>query len=151
MDTIKVGDLAPDFTLKDHNGNEIKLSELRGRKVLLSFHPLAFTGVCARQMLDINENLEKFQNLNVIPLGFSVDAVPSKKAWAKELGIENFQLVSDFEPKGDYAKKLGIYNDKIGTSERANIIVDEEGKVIFIKVYPMSEQPDFNEIFEALK
>ena len=151
MDTIKVGDIAPDFTLKDQNGKEVKLSELKGQKVLLSFHPLAFTGVCARQMQDINENLDNFKSLNVVPLGFSVDAVPTKKAWAKELGIENFQLVSDFEPKGDVARILGIYNDSLGVSERVNIVVDEEGKVIFVKVYPMSEQPDFKEVLDALK
>ncbi len=150
MDTIKIGDVAPDFTLNDHNGKEVKLSELRGKKVLLSFHPLAFTGVCAQQMKDINENLDKFGELNVVPLGFSVDSVPAKSAWAKELGIEAFQLIADFEPKGEFAKKLGIWNEK-GFSERANIIIDEEGKIMFIKIYPLSEQPDFKEIFEALK
>ena len=85
MAAIKIGEEAKDFTLKDHDGNEVSLSSLRGRKVLLSYHPLAWTGVCAKQMQSVDARYKEFEALGTMPLGLSVDTVPSKKAWAKEL------------------------------------------------------------------
>jgi peroxiredoxin len=72
----EVGDLAPDFTLKDQDGNDVTLSALRGKKVILSFHPLAWTEVCKIQMQDLEKHREKFAELNAIALGISVDSVP---------------------------------------------------------------------------
>lgn len=74
-----VGVTAPDFTLKDQDGKDIKLSEQRGKRVLLSFHPLAWTGVCTQQMQAIEDNYAVFESLNTLPLGMSVDPAPSKK------------------------------------------------------------------------
>lgn len=148
---IKVGDKAPDFTLMDHNRNEVKLSDLRGKRVLLSFHPLAWTKVCAEQMKSLEANAEVFAELNTVALGVSVDTVPSKNAWAKELGVEVTRLLSDFWPHGALAESYGIFREKAGTSERANILVDEEGTVIFVKVYEISQLPDVNEIIVFLK
>ena len=148
---IKVGDKAPDFTLMDHNRNEVKLSGLRGKRVLLSFHPLAWTKVCAEQMKSLEANAEVFAELNTVALGVSVDTVPSKNAWAKELGVEVTRLLSDFWPHGALAESYGIFREKAGTSERANILVDEEGTVIFVKVYEISQLPDVNEIIVFLK
>ena len=148
---IKVGDKVPDFTLMDHNRNEVKLSGLRGKRVLLSFHPLAWTKVCAEQMKSLEANAEVFAELNTVALGVSVDTVPSKNAWAKELGVEVTRLLSDFWPHGALAESYGIFREKAGTSERANILVDEEGTVIFVKVYEISQLPDVNEIIVFLK
>ncbi len=150
MTIIKVGEKAPDFVLKDHNGIEFKLSDLKGNRVLLSFHPLAWTSVCAKQMQSLESNKERFDKLNTIALGVYVDPVPSKKARAGELGIKNTKLLSDFWPHGDVAKKYGIFRDKEGFSERANIIIDENGKAIFTKVYELPELPDIEEIIDFL-
>jgi peroxiredoxin len=147
----KVGDEAKDFTLKDQNEKEFGLSEHRGKRVLLSFHPLAWTGVCAKQMQSLEANKEAFDSLNTVAVGLSVDTVPSKKAWADSLGIQNTSLLADFWPHGEVAKRFGIFREKNGISERANIIVDENGKIVFLKVYPISELPDINEIIEFLK
>jgi peroxiredoxin len=147
---IAVGSKAPDFILKDQDGKQVQLSELKGKKVLLSFHPLAWTRVCAEQMKSLEANFERFEKLNTIALGLSVDAVPSKKAWAKELAIEKTRLLSDFWPHGEVAKLYDIFREKDGFSERANIIVDENLKVIFAKTYPISQLPDIEEIIKFL-
>ena len=89
--------------------------------------------------------------MNTEPLGISIDSVPCKKAWADSLGIKHTSLVSDFWPHGEYADKLGIFRHSGGTSERANVIVDEHGKIIFFKVYEISKLPDINEILNFLE
>ena len=147
---IAVGSKAPDFILKDQDGKQVQLSELKGKKVLLSFHPLAWTKVCAEQMKSLEANYERFEKLNTIALGLSVDAVPTKKAWARDLAIEKTRLLSDFWPHGAVARTYAIFREKDGFSERANIIVDEKQKVIFAKTYPLSEVPDIEEIIKFL-
>ncbi len=150
--TIKIGEKILDFVLKDQHNNEVQVSELKGKKVVLSFHPLAWTKVCAEQMKSLEKNVERFKELNTVALGLSVDSVPSKHAWAKkELNIKDTQLLSDFWPHGEVAKKLGIFREKEGFSERANILVDEEQRVIFVKVYDIAQVPDIEEIINFLK
>ena len=148
---IKVGDKAPDFALRDHHNKELRLSEFKGKNVLLSFHPLAWTKVCAKQMQSLEKNREVFDRLNTFALGMSVDTVPSKHAWAKELGIKETRLLSDFWPHGEVAKLYGIFRDEDGISERANIIIDEKLKVIFVKIYDVPQLPDIDEIIDFLK
>ncbi|MGB2770499.1 MAG: redoxin domain-containing protein [Candidatus Zixiibacteriota bacterium] len=147
----KVGDVAKDFALKDQNDKEFKLSEHKGKRILLSFHPMAWTGVCAKQMKSLEANKDTFDLLNTVAVGLSVDSAPSKKAWADTLGIKNTSLLADFWPHGGVAKLFGIFREKSGISERANILVDEIGKIVFFKVYPIPELPDINEIIDFLK
>jgi len=77
--------------------------------------------------------------------------VPSKKAWADHLGIKSLRLLSDFWPHGEVAKAYGIFREKGGTSERASIIVDKNGKIAFVRVHEVSQLPDIAEIMEVLK
>lgn len=148
---INVGDIAPDFTLKDQNEQEVTLSALRGKKVVLSFHPLAWTRVCAIQMQDLEKHRAEMERLGAVALGLSVDAVPTKKAWAESLGIQETRLLADFWPHGAVAQAYGIFREKNGFSERAVFIVDAEGVVRFKKIYPMREVPDIQEILKALE
>ena len=148
---IKVGDIVPDFSLKDQNEQEFKLSRFRGKRVLLSFHPLAWTSVCAKQMQSLEENFKTFKELSTVPVGISVDSVPCKKAWADSLGLKKLRILSDFWPHGNVAFLLGLFIEKFGFSERANIIVDGRRRVIFVKAYPIRELPDIAEIIEFLK
>jgi len=150
MKLISVGDTAPNFTCKDNREQNISLADFKGKKVLLSWHPLAWTPVCTDQMRALENNLEQFQKFNTVPLGFSVDAVPCKKAWAYAIQISNVQLPSDFWPHGQIAKDYGIFREKQGFSERANIIIDENGKVIWVKIYPLAQLPDINEVLSFL-
>lgn len=147
---VQVGKKPKDFKLKDHNGMDFTLSGCKGKKVLLSFHPLAWTPTCALQMKSLEKNKKAMDKLNTVAVGLSIDAVPCKTAWAKSLKIKNTRLLSDFWPHGGVAKSLGIMRD-IGSSERANIIVDEAGKVMFVKVYPVKQLPDMAEILAVLK
>ena len=151
MTRINVGDKFGDFSLKNHKDAVIDTAALTGKKILLSFHPLAWTDVCARQMQSLESNFESFQNLNTVPLGLSVDSVPCKKAWAEKLGIEKTDLLADFWPHGGLALRLGIFIDRFGFSERANIILDENRRTIFVKIYPLKELPDISEIIDFLK
>jgi peroxiredoxin len=147
---IAIGVKAPEFALKDQNGKIVKLSALKGKKVLLSFKPLAWTSVCSDQMRLLEENHLHFDELNTVALGFGVDSVPSNKAWAKSMNIENTRLLSDFWPHGKIAQKYGVFRENDGFSERANIIVDEGQTVVFAKVYPTSQLPDLTEVFKFL-
>ena len=151
MKLIQVGDQAPDFSLKDQHNNPVNLSDFRGKKVLLSFHPIAWTPVCTDQMRALENNLEKFTSLNTIPLGFSVDSVPCKKAWSVAIQIINTILPADFWPHGKVAQDYGIFLEEEGTSERASIIIDESGIVRWVKVYPMKQLPDINEVLSVLE
>ena len=148
---IQKGEKAADFVLKDQNSKEFKLSDSIGKKVLLSFHPLAWTSVCAKQMQSLEANADTFASLNTIPVGISIDSVPTKKAWAENLGIKNTRLLSDFWPHGYVAKLYGIFRENDGFSERSNIVLDENGKVVLSKVYPLAELPDIQEIIQVLK
>ena len=148
---LESGELASDFVLKDHEGKDFKLSNLKGKRVLLSFHPLAWTDICAKQMQSLEYNIDTFATLNTIPVGLSVDSVPCKKAWAGHLGIKRVSLLSDFWPHGSVASMFGMFREKEGTSRRANIVVGEDGKIKITKVYNISELPDIQEIINLIK
>ncbi|HVP99956.1 MAG TPA: peroxiredoxin [Candidatus Thermoplasmatota archaeon] len=149
--SIKVSDAAPDFTLEDQNGRRFKLSDFKGKIVVLSFHPLAWTPVCSKQMKSLENNKERFDAVHTIAVGISVDSVPCKNAWAKDLAIEHTRLLSDFWPHGEVSQCYGLFYDKDGFSMRANVIVDENQKVAWVKVYPTSQVPDINEVLRVLE
>ena len=148
---LKNGDVAPDFILRDQSGKEFKLSDFRGKRVLLSFHPAAWTRVCSLQMQSLEANKDVFESLNTVAVGVSVDTIPSKKAWAKELGITSTRPLADFWLHGHVAKLYGIFRENDGISERANIILDEAGKVVFFKIYEISQLPDIQEVISFLR
>lgn len=143
---IKVGDKAPDFTLKDHNGRPVKLSDLAGKRVVLGFHPLAWTPVCAQQMKDLDANADKLAELGAVAFGISVDSEPCKKAWAESLGLTKTSLLADFWPHGGTAILYGIFMDDVGISQRCVFVLSPGAIVRFKKVYPIGQRPDINEI-----
>ena len=148
---IKLGKTVKNFTLPDQLGQNFILSKMKGRRVLLSFHPLAWTPVCTRQMQSLEKNKKAFDKFNTIAVGLSVDSVPSKAAWAKAIKVKQTRLLADFWPHGNVAKSLGLFRAQDGISQRANVIIDEAGKVCFVKVYPIAQLPDINEIIAFLK
>jgi peroxiredoxin len=148
---ITPGETAPDFTLKDQEGKDFTLSAQRGKRVLLSFHPLAATGVCTEQMKALEANFDTLAGLNTVPVGISADPVPSKKLWADSMGLKKLRMVSDFWPHGAMIKQYGLFREKDGFSERANVLVDEHGKVAWIKVYQIGTLPDLAEVMAVLK
>jgi len=148
---LNVGDDAPDFTLKDQNEEKFHAADCKGKRVLLSFHPLAWTQVCADQMKSLETNQETFAELNTIAVGLSVDSHFSKKAWAGSLGIKKTKLLADFWPHGGVAKTYELFIDKVGISNRANVIVDENGDIAFVKVYDIPQLPDIAEILDFIR
>jgi len=149
---MEVGDVATDFTLKDQNEGDVTLSDFKGKKkVVLSFHPLAWTSVCRDQMQDLEKHKEDFDRLDAVALGLSVDSVPCKKAWAEDIGVKETSLLADFWPHGGVAQAYGIFREKHGSSKRAVLIVNREGKIQFKKIYPIKEVPDIEEILKALE
>lgn len=148
----KIGMVLPDFVLRDQHNEGFSLSEQgTGRRLLLSFHPLAWTSVCTRHMQALEASFDALGELNTLPVGISVDAWPTKHAWSKEIGIRQLRLLCDFWPHGHLATSLGLFRQRDGFSERANLLLDEKRKVVFQKVYPVEEVPDLEEVIEAIR
>ena len=147
----EIGEMIRDFTLKNQNGEEFTLSGRTGTRVLLSFHPLAWTGVCSGQMKSLEANHDALASLRAIAVGISVDSVPCKIAWADHLEIKKTSLLSDFWPHGNVAQMYGVFVEQEGFADRANILIDEHQKVAFVKVYERHSLPDMNEILDVLR
>src|SRR5439155_3794665 len=95
-------------------------------------------------------DLERFKGYDAQVLGISIDSVPCNSAWAKSLGNLTYDLLSDFEPKGEVARKFGAYR-KDGFAERALFIVDKQGKIAYKDIHEISDQPDNEDLFEVLR
>lgn len=147
---LPVGSKAPDFTLKDANGNEVSLSDFRGTSVLLVFYPLDWSPGCSQQLDLYSHELKEFEKRGVKVLGISVDSIYSHGAWAAVRKIE-FPLLSDFNPKGEVAMRYKIFRDIDGFSERALYLVDGDGVIRFSHVSPqINHIPDIYELFKRL-
>lgn len=146
---IAVGTPAPDFTLRDQDGEEVSLSGYRGSKVLLVFYPMDFSPVCSDQLSIYQEVTPQLTEKGVELVGISVDHVYAHKAFQEKLGIET-TLLADFEPKGEVARAYGSYLD-LGFANRTLVLVDEDGKVAWTYESPNpGEFPGANVIFDAL-
>ena len=120
--TLRVGEVAPDFTLLSTAGGEVTLSSLRGQPVLLAFFPLAFTRTCTAELCDFSKELPAFDGVRV--LGISVDMVPSLKAFQAKEGI-TVDLLSD--SRRDVSRKYGVMIEEKNHSKRAYFLVDGKG------------------------
>ncbi|HEX7279023.1 MAG TPA: redoxin domain-containing protein [Solirubrobacterales bacterium] len=147
---IAVGEQAPDFTLRDQDGEKVSLSDFKGRKVLLVFYPGDFSPVCGDQLSIYQEVKPEIAEKGVELVGISVDSFFAHKAFQEKLGIDT-TLLSDFEPKGEVARAYGSYVEKLGFANRTLVLVDEEGNVAWTYESPNpGEFPGANVIFDAL-
>lgn len=147
---IAAGEPAPDFKLNDQDGEEVSLSDYKGRKVLLVFYPLDFSPVCSDQLSIYQEVKPEIAEQGVELLGISVDSAYAHKAFQEKLGIDT-TLLADFEPKGEVAKAYGSYIDGAGIANRTLVLVDENGVVAWAYESPSpGEFPGPNVIFDAL-
>ena len=147
---VKVGDLAPDFTLPSLSGKKITLSQYRGKKnVVLSFVPAAWTPVCSDQWPGYNIAKDIFEENDAILLGITVDNIPTLFAWTHEMGELWFPVLSDFWPHGKTASVYGVLR-KNGVSERALFIIDKKGIIRYIDVHDINKRPDLKDLAEAL-
>lgn len=147
---IKTGEKAPDFVLKGGDGKEYKLSDYLGKNVLLAFYPADFSPVCSQEHACFISDLKRFESLNAVILGISVDNVWSHKAFAEKLKL-TYPLLSDFHPKGEVASKYGLYLGDLGITNRATVIIDKQGIVQYVKVYDIPRARDNQELIEQLE
>ncbi|MEU0094828.1 peroxiredoxin [Kribbella sp. NPDC006257] len=147
---LPVGTEAPDFELPDASGNLVRLSELQGRPVVLAFYPLDWSPGCSQQLDLYQQEIEEFRSRDVQLLAISVDSIYSHDAWAKVRGL-SFPLLSDFQPKGEVARRYQVWRDADGFSERALYVIDAEGRIRFSHVSPyLHHLPDIYELLPEL-
>ena len=151
---IQVGQAAPDFALFSDGKKEVKLSDFRGKNVILHFFPAAFTGVCTAQLCNARDNMGVYERLNAQVLGISVDSPFTLGKFKAENGY-NFPMLSDFNKTT--IKEYGVYLENFvlgmhGVSKRAAFVIDTEGVVRYAEVMPSAgELPNFVAIKEALE
>ncbi|MBI3322245.1 MAG: redoxin domain-containing protein [Candidatus Omnitrophica bacterium] len=146
---IEVGDVAPDFSLKDQDGNPVTLSGFRGKKnVVLAFYPFDWSPVCTTENCAITSDLGKFSDKDTEIFGVSCDSHFSHKAWREKLALKH-SLLSD--QKRDVAKKYGLYLSDFNCSKRATVVVDKAGKVAYKKVQEIKVARDNQEILSAIR
>lgn len=132
---VEVGQQAPDFSLYDTQGNEVKLSDFRGRNVVLFFFPKAFTGTCERQVSVHHHEIDRFKALNAQVLGVSTDQSPAQAAFAKQCGVDSYPLLSDFRHQVVNLYGVAIPSGQTA-NERATFVIDKAGVVRYKHVEP---------------
>ncbi len=146
LDAIKVGVEAPDFELSSSEtgdngkpGKPIRLSDYRGKKnVVLAFYPLDFSPVCTGENACFEKTMERFAALDAQVLGISVDSAWTHAAFKRELGL-SYPLLADFHPRGEIARKYGLYLEESGITARATVIVGKDGVVKYVLVQQIPE------------
>jgi peroxiredoxin len=141
---------APDFELNATPDQKFALKELRGKNVILAFYPADWSPVCGDQMALYNEMHRYFGKYNAELLGISVDGKWCHAAFRETRNL-HFTLLADFEPKGDVARKYGVYNEREGRSERALFVLDAEGIIRWSYLSPVGINPGADGILEALE
>jgi peroxiredoxin len=147
---LKAGTPAPDFSLPVTPDQRISLSEFRGRPVILAFYPADFSPVCGDQLALYNEILPEFHKHHAELLGISVDSAWCHGAYAAQRKL-HFPLLSDFEPKGEVARRYGAYREREGTAARALFVIDGEGTIRWSYLSPTGINPGADGILEALE
>jgi len=150
MGLLQNGTPAPEFTLASAPDQNLSLSGLRGRKVVLVFYPADWSPVCSGQLAIYNEVLGLFAKHDAQILGISVDSRWCHQAWKKDRNL-GFPLLADFEPKGEVARRYGVYRHEDGTSERALYLVDGEGIIRWSFLSDIDVDPGAEGILAALE
>jgi peroxiredoxin len=147
---IEAGAKAPDFSLPDHDGNQVSLSDFAGRKLVLVFYPLDFSPVCTDQLSVYQEVLGEIESKGASLVGISVDSTYCHHAFRKQLNL-TMPLLADFNPKGSVCRAYGAWIDQVDHANRSLVLVDEEGTVRWSFASPTPlEIPGANLIFDAL-
>jgi peroxiredoxin len=145
---ITVGQDAPDFELENQDKQKIRLSSLRGKKVVLAFYPLDFSPVCTTENECLMTDLPKFQAKDAVVLGISIDSLWCHKAFRAQYKI-TYDLLSDI--KRELVQKYDLFLPEANIGRRATVVIDRAGKVAWFKEQPMREARDDAEILAALE
>ena len=147
MANVKVGDEAPDFTLRDENNQEVKLSSLRGTPVVLVFYPLDFSGRCTSEMCAIRDDYSAFQERGATVFGISRDSMFSHKAFIEKEALKH-SLLADM--KGEVARLYGCWNEAAGVAERMTVVIDKDGIIQYVIHNAAGQVRDHKEAIAAL-
>lgn len=147
---LEVNKPAPDFELNSTPDQKLKLSQLRGKKVILAFYPADWSPVCGDQMALYNEMLKYFHKYNAELVGISVDSKWCHMAFAQDRKL-HFPILADYEPKGAVSKLYDVYENIEGQSMRAIYILDEEGIIRWNYLSPVGINPGADGILDALE
>ena len=147
---IRASEKAPDFSLPNHKGEQVSLSDFAGRLLMLAFYPNDFSPVCSDQLSVYQEVLPQINEAGAELVGISTDGSWAHNAFRKQLGLE-MTLLSDFHPKGEVGRAYGAYLEEWGTHNRSLVLIDEEGVVrwVYAEETPLTI-PGANVIFDAL-
>jgi len=145
----EVGDDAPDFTLRDETNQKWTLSEHRGKNVVLVFYPLSFSGVCSSELHQITDRADKFEAAGAEVIGISVDSKFVQAAFKRDAGL-SATLLADFNPRGEVARKYGVYMDEWGYANRGTFIIDKNGRIASKVVTSPTDARDPDAYLEAL-
>jgi peroxiredoxin len=146
---IQAGTKAPDFSLPDHDGNEVSLADYSDRKLVLAFYPLDFSPVCSDQLSLYQEVLGEIEARGATLVGVSVDSTFAHHAFRKHRGL-TMTLLSDFNPKGEVSRAYGAWIDAVDHGNRSLVLI-EDGVVRWSYASPTPvEIPGANLIFDAL-
>jgi peroxiredoxin len=147
---LPAGTPAPDFSLHSTPDQAVSLSEFKGRPVIMAFYPADWSPVCSDQMALYNEILDEFGRFEAELIGISVDGIWCHLAFAHDRKLR-FPLLADFEPKGEIARRYGVYREHDGTSERALFVIDREGIISWSYCSPVGVNPGADGILRALE
>jgi peroxiredoxin len=147
---LSAGTAAPEFDLQSTPDQTVKLADFRGRALIMAFYPADWSPVCTDQMALYNEVLPEFKRLGAELVGISIDHAWCHIAFAKTRNL-HFPLLADFHPKGEIARRYGVYDDSIGMSERALFVLDGDGVIRWSYVSPIGVNPGADGILAALE
>ena len=147
--TLATGAEAPDFTLKDQDGNDVQLSSFRGKQnVVLVFYPFTFTGVCQGELCSLRDDLSEYETAQAQVLACSCDTRHAQKQWAEQQGF-TFPVLSDFWPHGEVARAYGVFNEQLGCANRATFVIDKQGTIVDVFESPNLGTPRDKAAYEA--
>jgi peroxiredoxin len=147
---LEASTAAPDFQLHSTPDQSVSLADFKGSPLILAFYPADWSPVCTDQMALYNQILPEFQRLGAKLAGISVDSAWCHIAFGKDRNL-HFPLLADFHPKGEVAKRYGVYDENIGMAERALFVLDGEGVIAWSYVSPIGVNPGADGILTALE
>jgi peroxiredoxin len=145
----EVGDEAPDFTLRDENNQKWTLSEHRGNKILLVFYPLSFSGVCTYELHQLTDRRAEFAAAGAEVVGISVDSKYVQNAYKRQEGL-SATLLADFNPRGEVAKRYGVFMDEWGYANRGSFVIGSDGRIVSKVVTNPTDARDPDTYLQAL-
>lgn len=148
--SVNVGDLAPEFSLSNQFGEQVSLSGLRGKPVVVVFYPFSFSGICTGELCELRDNLALFEQSGVELLAISIDSKFVQAKFAEQEGYK-FNLLADFWPHGEVAQQYGVFLEDKGFATRATFVIDQNGVVAAKMVNGPGEARSLSEYKKALE